>query len=596
MTHRKMSKRIPRGWTWTTLGEICDINPRATSTLTLDVEVSFVPMAAVEEETGRLDGSTVRTVRAVRKGYTPFEENDVLFAKITPCMENGKIALATDLRNGVGFGSTEFVVFRPLGGVLPRYVLYFLIQPAFRRSAQRQMTGVVGQKRVPTNWLAKHAIPLPPIREQQEIVSRLDRLFAKTERGETALARAQERLSRYRRAVIDSAISGELTKSWRGDQDLTESSDRYLDQLRVSRRKRWEQAELLRQKKKGQRPKTESWKNKYEPASLPRADVVEEIPTGWALSTISELSWSAGYGTSVKCSFDGNGPPVLRIPNVHDRIIDLDDLKYVTDTASFDESNFIQAGDFLIVRTNGTKKLIGRGAVVLRNPKKPTGFASYLIRYRLLGSAITWRWLSLAWDSGVVRDQIESKALTTAGQYNVSLSRLEDTTIPTPPVAEQRAIVSAVTVRLKDADKLEKRLTTSQAHAKQQREAVLANAFSGRLSRRAPDDEPVDHILKRIRETRAERELRKPSKRDLKISEPIAMTSEGLLKKIRQHFGRKPFTFADLQNTFSRENYENLKGEVFRLTEEHENTLRSQSLRVTFNEDSGELEFQLHQK
>lgn len=596
MTRRKTSKRLPKGWIWTTLGEVCDINPRAALSLNLDAEVSFVPMAAVEEETGRLDASTVRTLSAVRKGYTPFEENDVLFAKITPCMENGKVALATGLSNGVGFGSTEFVVFRTLGGILPRYVLYFLIQPAFRRSAQRQMTGVVGQKRVPTNWLTKHAIPLPPIREQEEIVSRLDRLFAKIEHGETALERAKKRVNRYRRAVIDSAINGELTRAWRGAQGLTESSNRYLDQLRVRRRKRWEQAELSKFKKKGFKPKTESWKNKYRPPSLPRADVVEEIPSGWALSTISELSWSSGYGTSVKCTFDADGPPVLRIPNVHDRIIDLDDLKYATDGAAFDESNFVQAGDFLIVRTNGSKNLIGRGAVVLRNPKKRTSFASYLIRYRLMGSSILWRWLSLAWDSGVVRDQIESKALTTAGQYNISLSRLEDTTIPTPPIAEQRAIVAAVTARLKEADKLEKRLTTSQAHAKQQREAVLDNAFSGKLSRRHPEDEPAEQVLKRIREMREEPKLRKPSKRIRQTAEPVAITRQGLLEAIRQHFGTKPFTFADLQETVTSESYEDIKAELFELTEQNENNGLSPLLRVTFNEDLGVLQFQLHQK
>src|SRR5664279_2750380 len=98
-----MPNKLPKGWVETTLGEVCAMNPRTPyeELPPEETEVSFVPMAAVEEESGRLDASGVRTLAAARKGYTPFKENDVIFAKITPCMENGKIALATGLRNGL---------------------------------------------------------------------------------------------------------------------------------------------------------------------------------------------------------------------------------------------------------------------------------------------------------------------------------------------------------------------------------------------------------------------------------------------------------------------------------------------------------------
>ncbi len=122
-------------------------------------------MAAVEEETGRLDASQTRTLASVRKGYTPFSENDVIFAKITPCMENGKIALANGLRNGLAYGSTEFFVFRPYTGLFPRFVLHFLLQPSLRESAERQMAGASGQKRVPVKFLSAYEFLLPPTRE-----------------------------------------------------------------------------------------------------------------------------------------------------------------------------------------------------------------------------------------------------------------------------------------------------------------------------------------------------------------------------------------------------------------------------------------------
>jgi type I restriction enzyme S subunit len=212
-----MPEILPTGWVKTTLGEVCAINPRTPyeESVSEDTEVSFVPMAAVEEETGRLDASQVRALRLVRKGYTRFKENDVIFAKITPCMENGKIALATSLKNGFAYGSTDFFVFRPYQVLLPRFLLHYLLQPSLRENASYQITGASGQKRVPINYLSHLDFWLPPVNEQRRIVAKLDASLSRIERGKAAARRAEERLKRYRAAVLFGAVSGELTKSWR---------------------------------------------------------------------------------------------------------------------------------------------------------------------------------------------------------------------------------------------------------------------------------------------------------------------------------------------------------------------------------------------
>jgi type I restriction enzyme S subunit len=111
----------------------------------------------------------------VRKGYTHFKNADVLFAKITPCMENGKAAIASGLSSGLGFGSTEFHVLRAKEEVLPEWLFYFVRQPTFRREAKRNFTGTAGQQRVPTTFLSSAAIPVPPIPEQRRIVDLLSR-------------------------------------------------------------------------------------------------------------------------------------------------------------------------------------------------------------------------------------------------------------------------------------------------------------------------------------------------------------------------------------------------------------------------------------
>ena len=154
------------------LGEVCEINPRLPKDHGLqdDHEVSFVPMAAVDEITATIAQRLRRPFGEVRRGYTPFAEGDVLFAKITPCMENGKVAIARDLAGGRGFGSTEFHVLRAGEAVLPEWIYYFLRQQRFRNAARRSFTGTAGQQRVPTAHMAGAAIPVPELAHQHRMV------------------------------------------------------------------------------------------------------------------------------------------------------------------------------------------------------------------------------------------------------------------------------------------------------------------------------------------------------------------------------------------------------------------------------------------
>ncbi|MFD5283796.1 restriction endonuclease subunit S [Streptomyces rubrogriseus] len=211
------SGELPAGWARATIAELCDVNPRGFDEEPDDDDfVSQVPMAAVEAGTGRIDASTqARYGDIKKKSLTRFQENDVLFAKITPCMENGKIAKAQGLIGGRALGSTEFHVLRSRGAVLPEYLMYYLLQRSVRIIAEQHMSGAVGQRRVPRPYLESLEIPVPPLPEQVRIVAEVEQQISRIEAGETIIAIGLKKVEEFRKAVICSAIPEPLPSHWK---------------------------------------------------------------------------------------------------------------------------------------------------------------------------------------------------------------------------------------------------------------------------------------------------------------------------------------------------------------------------------------------
>ena len=157
------------------LGDVCIINPK-TPVIDDNLTVSFIPMPKVGEN-GEFDASEIKEYREVKKGFTYFQNGDVLFAKITPCMENGKGAVARMLENGIGFGSTEFHILRPKdGNVLSKWIYYLLSWSNFRKEAENNMTGSAGQKRVPKSFLENYNVMLPPLEKQKNQIDSLAKI------------------------------------------------------------------------------------------------------------------------------------------------------------------------------------------------------------------------------------------------------------------------------------------------------------------------------------------------------------------------------------------------------------------------------------
>jgi type I restriction enzyme, S subunit len=194
--------------------------------------------------------------------------------------------------------------------------------------------------------------------------------------------------------------------------------------------------------------------------------------------TLADLSQASDYGTSQKSTYEAEGPPILRIPNVAKGRLILADMKFATRGHELIHSKALNPGDFLIVRTNGSRNLIGRGAVVETAFETPHFHASYLIRFRLLGDADLWRWVSLLWSAPQIRSTLEAMAATSAGQYNLNLRILGGVRLPVPERGTLASAVSALEERLTVVDEMEQEVERSAQRGAALGRSILDEAFA----------------------------------------------------------------------------------------------------------------------
>jgi type I restriction enzyme S subunit len=201
-----------KSWTFETINKFVEINPSRRNKLNLQTndKVTFVPMSAVDAEIGTISQPQIRNYFEVAKGFTWFTEGDVIFARITPCMENGKAALANNLVNQTGFGSTEFHVLRPGSQISGKWLHCIVRQKDFREDAANHFKGTAGQQRVPESFFFQKQIAVPPLDEQQQIIKYLDNLQLKINSLKKLQAETEKELNALLPSILDKAFKGEL--------------------------------------------------------------------------------------------------------------------------------------------------------------------------------------------------------------------------------------------------------------------------------------------------------------------------------------------------------------------------------------------------
>jgi type I restriction enzyme, S subunit len=463
-------------------------------------------MAAVEAMSGHMDTTRTRPWSAVKKGFTRFQEGDVVLAKITPSMENGKVALAINLENGIGAGTTELHVLRPQAGVCGRYLLYYLLRVDFRRRARARMTGTAGQLRVPNAFLEEESLPVAPASEQERIVGSIETYFPRLDAAVISLERAQARLKAYRASVLKAAVEGRLVPTeaelTRAEKRDYEPADVLLKRILVERRRQWQEGELAKLTAAGKTPKDDKWKAKYREPTPPDTTGLPQLPEGWCWASVCQMALVTGGLTKNSAREDsGERLPYLRVANVYANLLKLEDVKTIEVVPSELPRLLLEKGDLLVVEGNGSVDQIGRVAL-WDGSISPIVHQNHIIKARFTVHP-TERWI-LTWllsPSG--RTSIERVASSTSGLHTLSISKVEGLVVPLAPEAEQERVLEKIDEITSVIDEDSSAIDQAQGRSARLRQSILKWAFEGKLVDQDPNDEPAEKLLERIRAERA---------------------------------------------------------------------------------------------
>ncbi len=409
-------------WPKAHVSKLAEINPRYPVKKGRDYP--FIEMAAVGEDFAGILSLDQRKLEG--SGLSRFRVGDTLFAKITPCPENGKVALVGALSDDVGLGSTEFIVLSPRPGTDPRFLFHLVCSHAVRGRAVARMEGSTGRQRVPEDVFTKRLlVPVPDSSEQATIARILDAVDTALKRTRAAAERARE----VKRAVLQRFFYHALGET------------------------------------------------AY--ANRPN----KELPIGWSLVTTGRLlAEEPKNGASPEASSHPPGTPTFSIAAIRDGRVDLganDNLKYARMPEKIAQRFRIQCGDVLIVRGNANPELVGKAGIVSRFP----GGCIYpdiakRVVFRTEGKPrISPEFAVLAWNHAVVHNQVLRLAKTSNGTLKINSRDVKQVVMPVPTEQEQAKLVQIAA----SVDAQIDSLTTVAAAQQGLKQALMQDLLTGRV-------------------------------------------------------------------------------------------------------------------
>jgi type I restriction enzyme S subunit len=478
---------LPNGWEFVRLDQIALINPRNDADDKL--EASFISMSMVSTSyTGKHQAET-RLWSEIKNGFTHFADGDIGIAKITPCFENSKAIILSDLKNGIGAGTTELFIARPFGEEMSRrFILLYLKSPEYLRLGESKMTGTAGQKRLPRSFFEGHPVPFPPLAEQHRIVAKVDELMAlcdaleqqETEHLKSHRLLVETLLGTLTRAADAKEFQQAWNKLYEHFDDLFATEDS-IDQLKqtilqlavmgklVPQNPNDEPAsELLKKiEREKERLVSEGKIKKQKELPLPIAkDEHLDLPNGWVLSTLGHIA-QINPRNEADDSIEASFIPMSMVSTSHSGQHEFEIKKWGDIKSGF--THFAD-GDIGIAKI--TPCFENSKAILLSDLKNGIGAGTTeLFIARPYGETINQRYILLYLKSPEYLRLGESQMTGTAGQKRLSRSFFEGNPLPLPPLNEQNRIVAKVDELFALCDRLKERIAEAQKVANLMAEA-----------------------------------------------------------------------------------------------------------------------------
>jgi type I restriction enzyme S subunit len=374
-----------------------------------------------------------------------------------------------------------------------------LVEYYFRTLQKKieRLAPATAQKNVNLDTLRNILVPVAPLNEQHRIIAKIDELFSDLDAAVAALERVKANLKRYRAAVLKAAVEGRLTADWRKKNQPKETGPQLLARILAERRCKWEEEQLAAFAKAGKSPPAK-WKDKYKEPSGPDCTNLPALPEGWCWATVDQLIRYLRNGLSQKPSQVPPGYHILRINAVRPMPVDLREIRYYNKPENEVADCFIDDGDLLFTRYNGSIDLLGVSGMVRRCAER-TLHPDKLIRVKTVIGHPLPEYLEIATNVGASRNHMQSRARTTAGQTGISGADIRESPVPLCSLVEQDEIVAEIERRLSIMQEAQSQVESNLKRSDCLRQCILIRAFGGKLVPQDPNDKPASVLLEETR-------------------------------------------------------------------------------------------------
>lgn len=437
---------IPVGWEWCRVSSLFQINPKVVAEN--NTSAAFIPMEAISAGYGSEFRYYEKKWGEIKSGYTAFADNDIAFAKITPCFQNRKSAIFEGLPNGIGAGTTELKVLRTYGETINRwFVLYFLESPYFIDEAT--FKGTANQQRIIVGYLENKLFPLPPLAEQERIVDKVGLVMPnidKYSKSQEFLDKMNVELNeRLKKSVLQEAIQGKLVPQIAEEGTAHE----LLEQIKAEKQKLVKEGKLKKSALASsvifRGDDNKYWEKSEDGAVCIDEEIPFEIPSNWAWVRLDDICSFIHRGKSPKYSPIKKYPVVAQKCNQWDGF-SIEKAKFIEpqSISSYNEEYFLQDRDLMWNSTGlGT---LGRMAIyyMILNPYELAVADSHVTVIRPYKTHIVSEYLYYYFASNTVQSVIEDKSDGSTKQKELATKTVKAYLVPIPPFAEQQRIVQKI--------------------------------------------------------------------------------------------------------------------------------------------------------